>query len=34
MVLGNLAALNYGAAMVYPSEGFEAKASLEAVTKY
>jgi fatty-acyl-CoA synthase len=34
MVIGNLAALNYGAAMVYPSEGFDPKTSLETVTKY
>ena len=34
MVIGNLAALNYGAAMVYPSESFDPKAALEAVSKY
>lgn len=34
MVLGNLSALNYGATMVYPSEGFDAAASMQAVTKY
>ena len=28
-----MVALNYGAAMVYPSEGFEPRASLEAVSK-
>lgn len=31
MVLGNLACMTHGATMVYPSEGFEAKAVLEAV---
>jgi fatty-acyl-CoA synthase len=31
MVLGNLACITHGAAMVYPSEGFDPKASLEAV---
>jgi fatty-acyl-CoA synthase len=31
MVLGNLACLAHGAAMVYPSEGFDPLASLEAV---
>jgi len=31
MVLGNLAALSSGAAMVYPGESFDAKAALEAV---
>ena len=34
MVIGNLAALNYGAAMVYPSDSFDPAATLEAVTKY
>ena len=34
MVIGNLAALNYGATMVYPSEAFDPVATLEAVTKY
>ena len=34
MVIGNLCALNFGAAMVYPSEGFDPKAALEATTKY
>lgn len=34
MVIGNLCALNYGAAMIYPSEGFDAAASLKAITKY
>eukprot|EP00347_Sterkiella_histriomuscorum_P002696 403367160 len=34
MVIGNLCALNFGSTMVYPSEGFDPKASLEAVTKY
>ena len=32
-VLGNMVALNYGATMVYPSESFEPRASLEAVSK-
>ena len=31
MVLGNLACITHGAAMVYPSEGFEPLAALEAV---
>ena len=31
MVMGNLACVAHGAAMVYPSEGFEARAVLEAV---
>ena len=31
MVLGNMACLTHGAAMVYPSEGFDARAALEAV---
>jgi fatty-acyl-CoA synthase len=31
MVLGNLACITHGAAMVYPSEGFEPLASLQAV---
>jgi fatty-acyl-CoA synthase len=31
MVMGNLACMTHGAAMIYPSEGFEAKAVLEAV---
>jgi fatty-acyl-CoA synthase len=31
MVLGNLACLTHGSAMVYPSEGFDARATLEAV---
>ena len=31
MVMGNLAAISHGAAMVYPSEGFEAEAVLETV---
>jgi fatty-acyl-CoA synthase len=31
MVIGNLGALTHGAAMVYPSEGFEALATLEAI---
>lgn len=34
MVIGNLCALNYGATMIYPSEGFDPKATMEAVTKY
>ena len=31
MVMGNLACLNSGAAMIYPAEGFDPKATLEAV---
>src|SRR5213079_3387967 len=31
MVLGNLACITHGAAMVYPSEGFDAGATLKAV---
>ncbi len=34
MVIGNLAAVNYGAAMVYPSESFDPVTALEAVSKY
>ncbi|EAR89926.2 acyl-CoA synthetase family (AMP-forming)/AMP-acid ligase family protein (macronuclear) [Tetrahymena thermophila SB210] len=34
MVLGNLAALNFGATIVLPSEGFNAQKALEAVTKH
>jgi len=34
MVLGNLAALNYGATMVYPWESFDAASALESITKY
>lgn len=34
MVIGNLAAINFGAAMVYPSEGFDPKAALEAASVY
>ena len=34
MVMGNLACINYGATMVYPSDGFSAAAALEAVTNY
>lgn len=34
MVIGNLAALNYGAAMVYPSESFDPVSTLETVSKY
>ncbi|MBV8764130.1 MAG: AMP-binding protein, partial [Hyphomicrobiales bacterium] len=33
MVLGNLACITHGAAMIYPSEGFEPLATLEAVEK-
>lgn len=33
MVLGNMVALNYGAAMIYPSEGFDPEASIKAVAK-
>jgi fatty-acyl-CoA synthase len=31
MVMGNLASVTHGAAMVYPSEGFEPQATLEAI---
>ena len=34
MVIGNLAALNYGAAMVYPSENFDPVTTLASVTKH
>jgi fatty-acyl-CoA synthase len=34
MVLGNLIAINYGAAMVYPAEVFDPAHTLEAITKY
>lgn len=34
MVMGNLAAINFGATMVYPWEGFDAIKSLEAISKY
>ncbi|CAD8195706.1 unnamed protein product [Paramecium pentaurelia] len=34
MVMGNLACINYGSTMVYPSDGFSAGATLEAVTNY
>ena len=34
MVLGNLVALNYGAGVVYPSEGFDPVSAMECVTKY
>jgi len=34
MVMGNLACINYGSTMVYPSDGFSASATLEAITKY
>lgn len=34
MVLGNLATLNSGSCAVYPSEGFDPRAALEAVSKY
>ncbi|MCP3929365.1 MAG: AMP-binding protein [Bacteroidetes bacterium] len=33
MVLGNLATLSHGATMIYPSEGFDAKETLEAVSE-
>jgi fatty-acyl-CoA synthase len=32
MVCGNLAALNYGATMVYNGESFDAQSTLEATT--
>ena len=34
MVIGNLAALNYGTAMVYPSEAFDPAATLKAITEH
>lgn len=34
MVLGNLTALCAGSGMILPSDGFNAKHTLEAVTKY
>jgi fatty-acyl-CoA synthase len=34
MVLGNMAATNYGSCIVLPSDGFNAVHTLEAVTKY
>lgn len=34
MVIGNLLSINFGAAMVYPSEGFDPAKALEAVTQY
>lgn len=34
MVLGNLACINRGAAMVYPNDSFNAKMTLETVSKY
>lgn len=34
MVLGNLAAINYGATIVLPYENFSAAKTLEAITKY
>ena len=34
MVIGNLAALNYGAAMVYPSEAFDPVSTLETISKH
>jgi len=34
MVLGNLAAINYGATIVLPSESFSAAKTLEAITKH
>lgn len=34
MVLGNLICINYGGTMVYPSDGFSAATTLEAVTNY
>lgn len=34
MVIGNLVAINYGATMVYPSEGFDAKKTLESISEY
>jgi fatty-acyl-CoA synthase len=34
MVIGNLVALNYGASMIYPSEGFDTVSALKCVSKY
>lgn len=34
MVIGCLSALNYGASMVFPSEGFDPSIALECVSKY
>lgn len=34
MVMGNLACINYGSTMVFPSDGFSPSATLEAVTNY
>ena len=34
MVIGNLAAINFGATMVYPSEGFDPAAALDAASVY
>jgi len=34
MVMGNLGAINFGSTVVLPSEGFSAKRTMEAVTKY
>ena len=34
MVLGNLAAFNYGSCVILPNENFNAQASLEVVSKY
>jgi fatty-acyl-CoA synthase len=34
MVLGNMAALNYGATMVYPAESFDAASGLQSVSEY
>mmetsp|Transcript_13950 Transcript_13950/g.13565 ORF Transcript_13950/g.13565 Transcript_13950/m.13565 type:complete len:182 (-) Transcript_13950:87-632(-) len=34
MVIGNLVAMNFGAAQIYASDGFDAAMALEAVSKY
>lgn len=34
MVLGNLAAINLGATMIYPSESFDPVTTLQAVTEH
>lgn len=34
MVIGNLVALNFGAGVIYPSEGFDPVTAMECITKY
>ena len=34
MVVGNLAALAYGSTLIYPSEGFDPVATLEAIERH